>query len=73
MDGAVPDVGVCDVADHVEVEWVASKLGRLANVEELNVLDFTDHVLVLGAGVKHDVSSVLVWRRVGVTLEEDVS
>ena len=58
--GIASHIGLGDLSDHVEVNWVAANLERLPNIVELHVLEPSYDSLITW-GMKHDCCSVLVF------------
>ena len=46
MDCVAADVGLRDLTNHVEVDWVSTDLEGLADIEEFGVLDTANYGLV---------------------------
>jgi hypothetical protein len=46
MNRIASDVGLRDLANHVEVDWISTDLEGLADIEEFGVLDTANHGLV---------------------------
>ena len=52
-------IGSGNFTNHMEVDWITTKLESLPNIEELNILYATGRCLVTW-GVEHDRCTVLV-------------
>ena len=63
----------CNFTNHVEMDWVATKLESLADIEELNVFHTSRGCLITWR-VKHDSGTILVYCCVlFISLEFDIS
>jgi hypothetical protein len=72
VNGTATNVRVSDIACHVEVDWVSSKLRSLTDIEKLDVLDSAENE-VFRALMEHNLRSVLSFQRFFSTSELDVS
>jgi hypothetical protein len=58
-DSIVSDIGLVDCSNHMEMDWVSSKLEGLTHVVELYILN-PSNARFISWGVDHDVGSILV-------------
>lgn len=46
VNSIVPDIRLCHSANHMEMEWIASKFESLTDVKELTIFDLSHNRLI---------------------------